>query len=149
VELFPLVSCILQENYVQSWAFPTFVALLLWAQKLISQLWRMIWGTVRNWSITKGPENILRLLFYLICWKCSFAASLFMTNISHNASMYVGCSHVFPMSYIISGKNDCWLRHSEPQCWCCKIRTIFWGVKNEGYVCQKKIWKHYCAWSKM
>ena len=37
MELFPLVSCILQENYVQSGAFPAFVVHLLQARKLNQQ----------------------------------------------------------------------------------------------------------------
>ena len=37
MELFPLVSCLLRENYVRSWAFPSFVAFSLRVQKLNQQ----------------------------------------------------------------------------------------------------------------
>ena len=37
VELFPLVTCFLQGNYIRRWAFPTFAAFSLWTQKLNQQ----------------------------------------------------------------------------------------------------------------
>jgi len=37
VELFPLVYCFLQGNYVQSWIFPAFAVFSLWAQNVNHQ----------------------------------------------------------------------------------------------------------------
>ena len=66
-----------------SWRFPCWLE--NWTANL---LWRMKWGTERKPSITKGPENSLRVSVYIICRKCLFADSIFTTNISHNASIW-------------------------------------------------------------
>ena len=88
MELFPLVSCIARKLRSEL-SFSRFCGPFIGAQKLKQEpALAYDMGNSEELIDYKGPWEHLRLLFYLLCWKCSFAASLFMTNISHNASMW-------------------------------------------------------------
>ena len=85
-ELLPLISCFLRENYVRSWAFP---AISLWAQKLNQQpTVKYDTGNQEGAIDNKRPQELFKDFCLPICWKCSFADSIFTTNISHSASTW-------------------------------------------------------------
>ena len=70
MELLPLISCFLRENYVQSWAFPAFAAISLWAQKLNQQpTVKYDMGNQEGAIDNKGPQELLKTSVYLFVAK--------------------------------------------------------------------------------
>lgn len=126
VELFPFASCFLATKLLLKLGFSCFAALCRLKNWISSLLLCMIWGT-------KGPEYSLKASVYLIviiiiiiCQKCLFANSIYMTNISYNASN-MGCFSQ-------------------------KIKKNFFFFRWNRQICQKQSWKHYLSnnyWSKV
>ena len=84
VKLFSLVYCFLRENYVRSCIIPAFATL--------------IWGRMgkRDFIIKRNTVNTSGAQQYTI-----------MASRGNKRVLFYGAfSHVFPISYVISGKND-------------------------------------------
>ena len=96
VKLFSLVCCFLRENYVRSQIFPSFPTSSLWAQKLNQQPAVMYDMGKRDFVIKRNKVNTSGAQQYSI-----------MASRGHKRMLFYGAfSHIFPISYIISCKND-------------------------------------------
>ena len=99
VKLFSLVYCFLRENYVRSWIFRAFATSSLWAQKLNQQpavTYDMGKDGKRDFVIKRNKVNTSGAQQYTI-----------MASRGNKRMLFYGAfSHIFPISYVISCKND-------------------------------------------
>ena len=135
VKLFSLVYCFFARKLHWKLDFSHFATSSLWAQKTKSAACCDVWY---------GEEGFRDQEKHLLPNREPFehpTAQQFTIMASRGNErmlLYGPFSHVFPISYVISCKNDRWLFHSEPQCWWPKIGIkIFFRWKNDRYARKK------------
>ena len=100
VKLFSLAHCFLRENYVRNWIFLAFVTSSLWAQKLNQQPAVM-------YDMGKDGEERFRNQEKQGKHKwCSQQYTIMASRGNKQMLFYGAFSHVFPISYVISCKNE-------------------------------------------